>query len=134
MAVGVQWADQAEDILLYQFGKSWTWDAYESALMQGRAMMRSKPHYVGVVIDMRATDAGPPMVMARTKGYIETRPVNTGLVVFVGDSLFFRTFYRMFANIFPRFGAQYVAEADIDAAIQRIRDWLANAAPPPTAG
>ncbi len=124
MTVNISWYDEDEDILHYRFGETWTWEEYEPILKTGRCMMRRKPHYVAVLNDMRETINTPNMLIPKAKQTIDSRPPNTGMVIFVTSSLFFSSLFDVLTRLYPDISAQYLLETNMDIALARIRNWL----------
>ncbi len=124
MTIEVNWYDSKEDILHYKFGATWGWHEYEPTVRQGRALMRTKPHYVGVINDLRAMRESPSTLISKAHHYIESRPENTGMAIFVSSSLFFSKIYDMLMQLYPSYVAQYQLETDFDHALKRVRTWL----------
>lgn len=124
MSIEVSWYDDKEDILYYKFGEIWGWHEYEPAIRQGRALMRTKTHYVGIINDLRAMRQTPSTLISKAHHYIDSRPENTGMAIFVSSSLFFSKIYDMLMQIYPAYVAQYQLETDFDHALGRVRGWL----------
>lgn len=124
MTIEVSWYDDKEDILYYKFGTTWGWNEYEPAIRQGRALMRTKHHYVGIINDLRDMRENPSMLISKAHHYIDSRPENTGMAIFVSSSLFFSKIYDMLIQIYPAYVAQYQLETDFDLALGRVRKWL----------
>lgn len=124
MTIEVGWYDSKEDILHYKFGEIWGWHEYEPIIRQGRALMQTKPHYVGVINDLRAMRVNPSMLISKAHHYIDSRPENTGIAIFVSSSMFFNKIYDMLIQIYPAYVAQYQLETDFDHALNRVRNWL----------
>lgn len=126
MSVEVNWYDEEEDILHYRFSDLWLWDEYESAVQSGRTMMRGKPHYVGILNDMRAVRQPPAMLIAKAKYYIDSRPANTGMAIFVTSSLSMRSLYDILTDVYPHIGVDYLLDDDFERTVRRIKQWLAD--------
>lgn len=129
MGVRVNWWDETEQILHYEFHDPWTWHDYERALTQGRALMREKPHPVCIINNLLDTHKFPGLIISRMKRYIETRPANTGLVVFVTESFFIHTIIQTFHTIYPRLAGGYVLAPTTEDAVAQINSWRADPTP-----
>ncbi|RMG83138.1 MAG: hypothetical protein D6712_13500 [Chloroflexi bacterium] len=124
MAVEVFWDDEAHTILHYRFTGDWTWSEYFQALPKGRDMMAEVRHYVCIINNMLETDHVPSAFLSRARSVINSRPENTGLVVFVSTGLFFRNTYETFAQLYPNLAKQYVLTNSLDKAHEWIDNWL----------
>lgn len=126
MPVEVSWYDDEEDILHYRFSDLWLWDEYADAVQHGRVLMRGKPHYVGILNDMRAVHQPPAMLIAKAKYYIDSRPANTGIAIFVTSSLSMRSLYDILTDVYPHIAVDYLLDNDFERTIRRMKDWLAD--------
>lgn len=124
MGVRVDWYDTNEDILYYVFSDPWTWEIYHAALLQGRAMMSEKDHYIGILNDLRASHKMPTNIINKTSSYIDTRPANTGLVIYVSDGFFLKSVYRILSAVKHEVAEQYVLALTLSEAQTRMRAWL----------
>lgn len=124
MAVDVKWYDEKENILHYRLSGNWKWEEYEAANRKGRAMMRQKTHYIGILTDLREMNLTPHLMMTKVNQYIKTRPDNTGLGIFVTSSSFLYKVYDMITRIYPSYLTKYHLETDFNKAVQDMQDWL----------
>ena len=124
MAVEVFWEDEARTILHYRFTSNWTWKEYFQVLPKGRDMMAEADHYVCIINNMLETDHVPAAFLSRARSIINSRPENTGLVVFVSTGLFFRNTYETFTQLYPHLAKQYVLTQSLDTARTWIDDWF----------
>lgn len=124
MPVHLKWWDNTETILHYQFVDPWDWNEYDTSLRQGRALMKTKNHYVGILNDMAQTSKLPTSLLSKARGYISTKPMNTGLVVYATESRFIVMMFQMFAKVYPKLAENYVIAPNAKTAIELIRDWL----------
>ncbi len=124
MPVHLKWWDDTETILHYQFTDSWDWNEYDTTLRQGRALMKTKNHYVGILNDMAHTSKLPTSLLSKARGYISTKPKNTGLVVYATENRFIVMMFQMFAKVYPKLAEHYVIAQNNEVAVQLIMTWL----------
>lgn len=124
MSVKVRWYDEKEDFVLYTFIGIWSWDDYDKANQEGRALMRTKPHYVGVFNDLREVRITPSLLTSNVNSYIKTRPQNTGLTLFVTSNMFFYRVYETMTKIYPSYLDRYKMLINFDEAVANMRQWL----------
>lgn len=126
MPVHLKWWDNTETILHYQFIDPWDWNEYDTVLRQGRALMRTKNHYVGILNDMMATQKLPTSLLSKARGYISTKPKNTGWVIFATQNKFVVMMFQMFMRVYPKLAENYHIRATLDEAVSDIQAWLAE--------
>lgn len=130
MPVQLKWWDDTETILHYQFSDPWDWNEYDTTLRQGRAWMKTKTHYVGVLNDMAQTTRLPTSLLSKARGYISTKPKNTGLVVYATENRFIVMMFQMFSKVYPKLAENYVIAPNNQEAITKIKMWLAENSTP----
>ncbi|HRF95814.1 MAG TPA: hypothetical protein PLZ51_11495 [Aggregatilineales bacterium] len=124
MPVQIKWWDDTETILHYQFSDPWDWNEYDTVLRQGRALMKEKNHYVGILNDMTQTIKLPTSLLSKARGYISTKPKNTGRVVYATDNKFLVMMFQMFAKVYPKLAENYTIAPTIEKAVAEITTWL----------
>jgi hypothetical protein len=124
MSVKVRWYDDNEDIILYTFIGIWSWEEYDEVNKIGRAMMRTKPHYVGVMCDLREGRITPTLLTTKVNNYIKSRPENTGVTMFVSTNMFFTRVYETLTRIYPSYLERYQMRLNYEEAVQEMREWL----------
>jgi hypothetical protein len=124
MIVDVNWYDDKEDIIYYQLTGAWKWEDFEKANQIGRKWMRQKPHYIGILIDLREMTVTPSLLISKVTHYINSRPENTGLGIFVTSSSFIAKVYEVVTRVYPSYLAKYQVETDFDESIKIMRKWL----------
>lgn len=123
MSVHVQWYDQAQRILHYEFQGTILWDDYLTALSQGRVMMQTVRHEVCVLNSMFSDAYLPEGFVTKVRTILETEPENRGCIVFVSPSHAFIQLMDKVQRIIPKFDEYcFYADSD-DEALARIRDW-----------
>ncbi|MDZ4669530.1 MAG: hypothetical protein SH821_01555 [Phototrophicales bacterium] len=126
MPVQLKWWDDTETILHYEFLDPWDWNEYDMTLRKGRALMREKSYYVGILNDMSHTTKLPTSLLSKARGYISTKPQNTGLVVYATDNKFLVTMFQIFAKVYPKLAENYIISSTLDTAVTLISQWLAE--------
>ncbi|PJF28998.1 MAG: hypothetical protein CUN52_10635 [Phototrophicales bacterium] len=124
MPVHLKWWDDTETILHYEFIDPWDWNEYDTTLRRGRALMRDKNHYVGILNDMTATQKLPTSLLSKARGYISTKPRNTGRVIFATQNKFVIMMFQMFMRVYPKLAENYYIRATLDEAVSDIQAWL----------
>ena len=123
MSVHVQWYDQAQRILYYEFQGRILWDDYLAALSQGRVMMQSVSHQVCVLNSMLSDVHLPEGFVTKVRTILETEPENRGCIVFISPSRSFIQMMDKVQRIIPKFD-EYCFYADSeDEALAQIRAW-----------
>lgn len=123
MAVTVEWYDPEETILRYTYDTHWAWPDLQEALIIGRGMMQEKPYIVSVVHDLSATLSFPSSMISNMRHFINQRPDNIGMVVFVSNRMFINGLFRVFRQMFPNLIGQYIHATTLDTAIDNIKSW-----------
>lgn len=126
MSVRVFWYSDEKRILHYEFVAHWTWQDYYDVLPQGRDLMREVGHNVCILNDMRESLYVPSNFLHRAKSVIDTRPPNTGLVVFVTTNAFLTAMYRSLIRLYPDLAEQYTLVPDFDEALACLHHWIQN--------
>lgn len=126
MPVHLKWWDNTETILHYEFVDPWDWNEYDTMLRQGRALMREKDHYVGILNDMTQTQKLPTSLLSKARGYISTKPRNTGRVIFATQNKFVVMMFQMFIRVYPKLAENYHIRATLEESAQEIQTWLAE--------
>ncbi len=132
MPIQVIWEPTEQPILRYIFTGQWTWEDYFPIVAKGREMMKVHAGYVGILNDWLDTGYVPPDFLAKAMDVIDTRPENTGLVIFLNQTLYFQTLYNTFARIHPDVKTHYVLVTNEDEALTKLTSWLDSAGNPPT--
>lgn len=126
MPVHLKWWDDTETILHYEFIDPWDWNEYDTVLRQGRALMREKDHYVGILNDMMQTQKLPTSLLSKARGYISTKPKNTGRVIFATQNKFVVMMFQMFIRVYPKLAENYHIRSTLEESAQEIQAWLAE--------
>ncbi len=126
MPVHLKWWDDTETILHYEFTDPWDWNEYDTVLRQGRALMREKDHYVGILNDMMHTQKLPTSLLSKARGYISTKPKNTGRVIFATQNKFVVMMFQMFIRVYPKLAENYHIRSHLEESVQEIQAWLAE--------
>ena len=123
MSVYVQWYDQAQRILYYEFEGTILWDDYLTALSHGRVMMQSVSHQVCVINSMRSNVYLPEGFVTKVRAIIETEPDNRGCIVFVSPSRSLAQIMEKVERIIPGFDEYCFYADNNDEAMLLIREW-----------
>lgn len=123
MTVHVQWYDQAQRILYYEFEGTILWDDYLTALSYGRVMMQSVPHQVCVINSMLSSVSLPEGFVTKVRAIIETEPDNKGCIVFVSPSRSFAQIMQKVERIIPEFDEYCFYADNNDEALALIHEW-----------
>ncbi|MCU0514562.1 MAG: hypothetical protein MUE40_18565 [Anaerolineae bacterium] len=129
MAVTVAWYSSDKRILHYRFCGEWTWDEYFEALARGRALQRRVPHMVCVINDLHETAFLPPDFIARAGSVSQTRPLNTGIAVYISTDYHFEQIYLILRRLYPGTPERYPLVATLAEALQLIDAWFAEHEP-----
>ena len=132
MPIQVIWEPTQQPILRYIFTGQWTWKEYFPVVAKGRELMKSKAGYVGILNDWLDTGYVPSDFLAKAMDVIDTRPTNTGLVIFLNQTLYFQSLYNTFARIHPDVKTHYVLVTTEDEALTQLTTWLDSAGNPST--
>jgi hypothetical protein len=103
MSFTVDWDDEQKHAVIITYGNAYTWDEYEQALDQTIALIKSVPHQVDLIIDMREGARNPPAGsmfphIRKAAERLRQEP-NFGKSVMVGANPFLQTMSRVFAKL-----------------------------------
>lgn len=91
MPISLSWADENASVMYCEFVNGWKWDEFQSAVIEGYALIRQAPHIVTVIIDAERSHGLPK---GSPFGYlgkaIQRTPPNTGLVILISRNRFAR--------------------------------------------
>jgi hypothetical protein len=132
MPISVQWHETDARILHYKFVGQWTWKEYYAVLPRGRDMMRTTTAYVGIINDMMDSSYVPIDFLIQAKTVTDTRPVNTGLAIFVSDNYFFKSMYQVLERLHPDIAQHYWLSSDLEQAVKHVQAWLDDHSSSPT--
>jgi hypothetical protein len=124
MPVQVRWYDEDKRILYYEFQGVWTWDEYFDVLAEGRRMMRSVNHTVCILKDLTRATHVPGNFMIKAQTVIESRPDNTGRVVFISTQTFFLNLMDTMRRVVPGFSELYYYEDTEELALAHVQRWM----------
>jgi hypothetical protein len=123
MSVNVQWYDESEHILHYQFRGEILWDDYLTALSYGRVLMQSVPHLVCVLYSLVAETHLPEGFVTKVRTILETEPDNRGCIVFISPSRSFIQMMDKVQRIIPHFDEYCFYAGTEEEAIALIHAW-----------
>ncbi len=102
MEISVEWDNQEQSLMRWTFPTHWTWQDYDTAQRTANGMLKTVPHKVGIIGDMRATVLLPRNAIAVYHSTLAKLPANRGRIVLVGPSGFVREMVAIFRKLYPR--------------------------------
>lgn len=130
MTVQVQWYDESQTILHYQYIGNYTWEEVYTAVDAGYKLAESVQHTVGSIIDMTAAGAIPKGALTHGRQLNKRVHSNVVMQVTVGTGTFIRTMSETFNKLYGMVGGQvstFFADS-VDEAQEMIKDKLAGTA------
>ena len=100
--IDVYWVDEGKTIVRYDFEGKWTWDDLYPAYNQAIEMETSVSHRVDVVLDMTKSRTLPANVLMHMKNISDKQPDNIGLSIFVSDSRFINSLYKVGTRFYSK--------------------------------
>ena len=116
MAIELRWDDQAKTIIREDYRGQWTWDNFFAMSAQANDMMKSVPHTVDIIANMK--DGMMPMSgasMSFTKKVLEALPPNWGIMIIVTNA-FIRVLASVFVQFDKRLGAKVLTADSLEHA------------------
>ncbi|MEZ4670385.1 MAG: hypothetical protein R3E39_20960 [Anaerolineae bacterium] len=128
MAVAVDWLNDDQTILKYEFDGQWTWNELYAALQQVDMMMNSVEHTVYVIIDYQGSQGIPPGALTHLRSSTMRAAPNWGGGVFIGISSLVESLLNIFTNLNRKLAERYATAANIEEALSILQNWKANKA------
>ncbi len=100
MGILVDWDNAEKTAIRYEFSATWTWSEFFAALQQDDEMIASVPHTVHMILDFRQARAVPPNPGAQFRSVAGQISDQLGLVIVVGNNMWFETVVQMFVKLF----------------------------------
>ena len=100
MAAGYAWDNPDKDVIRYILVTPWEWEQFHQVLDDTRAEIRTFPHRVDVIVDMRESHKLPPDSMANLRLVASRRPPNAGIIVAVGAGSLVLNLYKAFQKVY----------------------------------
>ena len=103
MAITIYWDNPEQTILYQSFVGTWTWEDYDRSVNQIYAAIRSAPHTVHVIADIRysAPQVSRPAWPSFSRA-MRSIPDNMGLAITLGKGYFTAAFFHQLAPSFPQ--------------------------------
>jgi hypothetical protein len=124
MTVNIDWHDESQQILRYDFIDKWTWEEYFAALSVGRSLMTTVPHFVCILNNMTSTTHLPDDFLTKARNVTGSRPLNTGRAVFASSDTFFVKVHATLGQLSPDWAQNYRREDTLEAALHHLQQWL----------
>jgi hypothetical protein len=122
--IDVDWYDDSHQILRYQFFGEWNWDEYFVALAQGREMQKTVQHMTCTINDMRQTDYLPPDFLEKARTVSQTRPLNSGIAVYISTDYYFSQVHEILCRLYPETFTRYPLVDTEAEALTKIDVWF----------
>lgn len=100
MAAGYAWDNPDKNIIRYILVSPWEWEQFHQVLDDTRSEIRTFPHRVDVIVDMRESHKLPPDSMANLRLVATRRPPNAGIIVVVGANGLVLNLYKAFQKVY----------------------------------
>ncbi|MCC7208997.1 MAG: hypothetical protein IT323_16930 [Anaerolineae bacterium] len=101
MAIGVRWENEEHTLIVWTFPDKWTWEDFYTAKNVSDEMLRSVSYVVSFIGDLTGTSVLPQGAIGTYGRSIRNAPVNIGVIVLVGASIFVRLMVETFNKIIP---------------------------------
>jgi hypothetical protein len=126
VSIEVSWDNDEQTILRYKFTGQWEWDEYLTCLSLGRNMMLSLDHYVCILNDFTESAFLPQGVISKVLNVMGTRPINTGMGIFMTTNATIEGFIGTLKNLYPPLETQYRLAKTEAEAYDIMNTWLAE--------
>lgn len=102
MAVAIGWADEAQSIILIEFMGQWTWAEFHHADEQSRAMIRSIPHTINMMVDFTESTDLPNGALTELRTMIKRMEHRATDIIIVGSNMLIETTFQMFYKLYGK--------------------------------
>lgn len=121
MTVNVQWHDDAQRILHYQFQEPFTVKDLHDAIDRGYEMGTSQPHTINIIYDFTDLKSPPPNLFSAL-GHIRNRvQPNVSVRYVVGASRMVSVFVDVVGKTVPQLGATMRVQPTLHDAVADIQ-------------
>src|SRR5690242_20477926 len=99
MPINVQWDNESQNAVRYDFTGAWTWVDFGTAVASAKALLASVPHEVDVIINFSESSALPANALfGFTKSTKDSSP-NVRNIAVVTKTKFFEILLNMFTQL-----------------------------------
>ncbi len=120
MGVRVDWADEAQTIVFYDFDEHWTWDEVRAAVERGLALEHGVTYRVDAIIDASRSGPPPANVFGELMKIVQDHPDNLYVSVFVTRSSVVTTIIELVRRFSNKARRYYRVVPTVDEAYQLI--------------
>ena len=108
MGILVEWDDQAQTVIRWDFDGRWDWTDLYHCEMQANEMCLSVNQTVDFILNMENTLWMPNGAFANFKAFSQRRPTNSGIVALAGSGLFIEMLVKTFSKFNLGMADQFV--------------------------
>ena len=123
MSIKVFWANAQQNVILQGFTDPWTIEEHRASLRAIQDMVRSQPHVVHSIADMRQTVKTPAQLMLTFPTAERSLSENTGLLFIVSAPNAVRTIVSTARRFIPKVSEKLHFVDTLDEAYTLIRDY-----------
>lgn len=116
MPVEAYWVDDEQTLIQYDFEGVWTWEEFYPVYGQVVEMMKTVPHKVDNILDLRASRGVPPNALSHLKNLTDKQLPNTGVCIFVTDNSVLTLLYRTGAKFHPAINQTFALVKSLEEA------------------
>lgn len=122
MSVTVQWDNEEQTIIRYDFAGRWTWDEFYQAYDQGKKMVAGKAGYQVILYprDDASQRYMPPNFMTHAVAINRQADPNAGLTVIVSQSTYIHALLSVLTGIMRFVGQRYSTAKTLDEAREKL--------------
>jgi hypothetical protein len=129
MPIRVSWDNPWQTVARYDFDGRWTWEEFVEATQQCNDLVRSQPHIVNVLADMRKGIVPSRYAIMQVKNAYDRAAANTGLLIIVTTDRFITMLYQAFRLLYPDLAARIRIYDDMDEARAELTESAADLTP-----
>ncbi len=100
-SIHVGWANHEETCVVMKFNGRWSIKAYRRSCQHLNELIASRVHPVDVIMDLQRSAPAPAGIVLHGAAVLNAMPGNTGTIVFVSKSSFWKTLVTMIEQIHP---------------------------------
>ena len=116
MPIDVNWDDDAQTVIRYEFWSPWTWNEYRQAIDRAWELAGSVSHPTDTITDMSASRLLPEGLFRNVKQSVVEIPESTQTVVLVGGGLFVETMLNVIKSVYRNAASKFFVVETVEEA------------------
>jgi hypothetical protein len=102
MGVKLQWDNEEQTIIRYEFTDPWTWEEFREALDADDAMIAGVDHTVHLLFDMMNIHTAPSNMLVKLPQIVDSINPRLGLIVVAGGYIWIQSIGEIFYKSYGR--------------------------------